>query len=344
MKANHTVIIAEAGVNHNGDLNIAKKLVDIAAEAGADYVKFQTYKASALVSKAATKAQYQIKNIGDVEQKSERQLDMLKKLELSEADHYELISHCKKRDIQFFSTAFDLGSLDFLKKLGLNLFKIPSGELTNLPYLEKIATLSDQIILSTGMSTMQEIGAAIEVIKKINPAVTISVLHCNTEYPTPYHDVNLRAMNSIGLKFDVAIGYSDHTLGIEVPIAAVALGAKIIEKHFTLSRTMSGPDHAASLEPRELSEMVRAIRNIESALGSKQKSPSTSEFKNIAIARKSVHLCVDKLAGEELKASDFEMLRPGDGISPMCMNDLIGKKVNRNLLAGHKLIMEDIII
>lgn len=344
MKANHTVIIAEAGVNHNGDLNLAKKLVDVAAEAGADYVKFQTFKASALVSKAAAKADYQIKNMVDVEQKNERQFDMLKKLELSEADHYELISYCKKRNIQFFSTAFDLDSLDFLKKVGLTLFKIPSGELTNLPYLEKIASLSEQIILSTGMSTMQEIGSAIGVIKKINPAATISVLHCNTEYPTPYHDVNLRAMNAIGQKFDVAIGYSDHTLGIEVPIAAVALGATIIEKHFTLSREMLGPDHAASLEPGELSEMVKSIRNVENALGSEQKEPSASEIKNIAIARKSIHLRVDKSAGKELTAEDFEMLRPGDGISPMRMYDLIGKKINRNLPAGHKLIMEDIII
>lgn len=343
MKTNHTVIIAEAGVNHNGNLHLAKKLVDVAADAGADYVKFQTFKASALVSKTAAKADYQIKNIGDVDQKNEKQLDMLKKLELSEADHYELIAHCKKRNIQFFSTAFDLDSLEFLKKLGLILFKIPSGELTNLPYLEKIAALSEQIILSTGMSTMQEIGEAIEVIRKINPATTISVLHCNTEYPTPYHDVNLRAMNAIGRSFNVAIGYSDHTLGIEVPIAAVALGATIIEKHFTLSRKMSGPDHAASLEPRELSEMVRTIRNIENALGSEQKSPSASEIKNIVIARKSIHLCLDKSAGEELSAEDFEMLRPGDGISPMRMYELIGKKINRDLPAGHKLAMKDII-
>lgn len=344
MKVNHTVIIAEAGVNHNGDLNLAKKLVDVAAQAGADYVKFQTFKASALVSKVAAKADYQIKNISNVEQENEGQLEMLKKLELSEADHYELISYCKKKGIQFFSTAFDLDSLDFLKKIGFSQFKVPSGELTNLPYLEKIAAFSEKIILSTGMCTMQEIGEAIAVIRKINPAATISVLHCNTEYPTPYQDVNLLAMNAIGRKFNVDIGYSDHTLGIEVPIAAVALGASIIEKHFTLSREMPGPDHAASLEPGELSAMVRAIRNIESALGSKHKEPSPSEIKNISIARKSIHLRVDKLAGDELTQGDFEMLRPGDGISPMRMYDLIGKMINRNLPAGHKLIMGDIII
>lgn len=343
MKDNRIVIIAEAGVNHNGDINLAKKLVDVAAEAGADYVKFQTFKASSLVSEDAAKANYQIKNIDNDELKNETQLQMLKKLELSEFDHYELLSHCKKRNIKFFSTAFDLGSLDFLKKLGLSLFKIPSGELTNLPYLEKTASLSEQIIISTGMSTMQEIGAAIDVIKKINPKVNISVLHCNTEYPTPYQDVNLRAMNSIGREFNLAVGYSDHTLGIEVPIAAVALGAKIIEKHFTLSREMSGPDHAASLEPRELSEMVRAIRNIEYALGSEQKEPSPSEIKNLAISRKSIHLSVNKSAGEELCADDFVMLRPGNGISPMRMYELIGKKINRDLHAGYKLDFEDII-
>ena len=333
-----TLIIAEAGVNHNGDIETAKRLIDAAVTAGVDYVKFQTFKANKLVSKAAVKADYQSHNTGN---STESQLQMLQKLELSIADHYELIDYCKSKEIKFFSTAFDLDSLTFLKELGLRLFKIPSGELTNLPYLEKVALLAEEIILSTGMSTMQEIGEAIQVLREKSTS-KITVLHCNTEYPTPYQDVNLFAMLAIAKEFNVEIGYSDHTLGIDVPIAAVALGAKVIEKHFTLDRTLPGPDHAASLEPNELQAMVSAIRNVEAALGSEVKEPSSSELKNIAIARKSIHLANEKKAGEIILESDLEMLRPGDGISPMRMRDIIGKIAAVDLSAGQKLTIEDI--
>jgi len=336
---NKTIIIAEAGVNHNGDIDTAKKLVDAAAASGADYVKFQTFKASKLVSKSAQKASYQNINTGNVK---ENQLEMLEKLELSEADHYLLRDYCVEKGIKFFSTAFDLDSLDFLKKLGLKLFKVPSGEITNLPYLEKLASIADEVIISTGMSTMEEIGDAIAAVKKISN-VLITVLHCNTEYPTPFGDVNLRAMNAIMQKFNVPVGYSDHTLGIEVPIAAVTLGASVIEKHFTLDRTLPGPDHAASLEPGELKAMVKGIRNIEKALGSDIKEPSTSEFKNIAIARKSIHLGRSKHKGDLLAEEDMEMLRPGDGISPMQFRNLVGKTLLKDLPAGHKLSFNDLL-
>ena len=336
---NRTIIIAEAGVNHNGNLLLAKKLIDAAVEAGVDYVKFQTFNANLLVSKSAQKAEYQKVSA----QNEESQFDMLKKLELSWEDHLELIQYCKSNDIKFFSTAFDLASLDVLSKLGFQLFKIPSGEITNLPYLRKIAHLANEVILSTGMCTLEEIGEAIEVLKNGGiPLEKISVLHCNTEYPTPMKDVNLLAMNEIGLRFQVNVGYSDHTLGIEIPIAAVALGAKIIEKHFTLDRNMEGPDHQASLEPAELKAMVSAIRNIELALGSGLKTPSDSEKKNIAIARKSIHLKEAKKKGELLTEQDLEMLRPGDGISPMRMEELLGKICQRDLSAGNQLKIEDI--
>lgn len=333
-----TLIIAEAGVNHNGSIQTAKKLIDAAATAGVDYVKFQTFKANKLVSDKALKADYQNQNTGNLK---ETQLQMLQKLELSIADHYELISYCDSKHVKFFSTAFDLDSLDFLKELGLTLFKVPSGELTNLPYLERIAILADEIILSTGMSTMAEIGEAIKILKR-NSRAKITVLHCNTEYPTPYQDVNLMAMLAISEEFNVDIGYSDHTLGIEVPIAAVALGARVIEKHFTLDRSLPGPDHAASLEPIELIAMVSAIRNIENALGSSIKEPSPSELKNIAIARKSIHLAVAKKEGQIIQEKDLEMLRPGDGISPMKMREVIGKVIKADLPVGHKLNLEDI--
>lgn len=333
-----TLIIAEAGVNHNGDITLAKQLIDVAADAGVDYVKFQTFKASKLVSQKAKKADYQNENTGNA---NESQLQMLQKLELSEEDHHLLIAYSASKNVQFFSTAFDLDSLDFLKHLGLKLFKIPSGEITNLPYLEKVAKIAKEIIISTGMCTMEEIGEAIEVIKKISN-VRITVLHCNTEYPTPYHDVNLLAMNEIKNVFNVEIGYSDHTLGIEVPIAAVALGAKVIEKHFTLNRTLPGPDHAASLEPLELKNMVLAIRNIEKALGNGKKKPSNSEIKNISIARKSIHLAVPKAKGEIISEKDLEMLRPGDGISPMKMRMVIGKTVREDFPLGYKLDFKDL--
>jgi N,N'-diacetyllegionaminate synthase len=338
-KMNRTIIIAEAGVNHNGDIKIAKKLIDVAAEAGVDYVKFQTFKASKLVSNKAQKADYQIGNGGNSD---ESQLEMLQKLELSKADHYLLLDYCKQKKVNFFSTAFDLDSLDFLKEIGLKLFKIPSGEITNLPYLEKVAQIAEEIIISTGMSTLDEIEEAVVVLKGISNA-KITILHCNTEYPTPFSDVNLLAMNTIRNKFNVAVGYSDHTLGIEVPIAAVALGASVIEKHFTLDTTLPGPDHAASLEPEELKKMVINIRNIEKALGENIKKPSNSEMKNIAIARKSIHLKVGKSKGDIITLEDLEVLRPGDGISPMQIKSIIGKILLHDLPPGHKLLLSDFI-
>lgn len=335
-----TLIIAEAGVNHNGDINIAKKLIDAAADAGADYVKFQTFKATKLVSKIAVKADYQNQNTGD---SAESQFEMLKKLELSEQDHIELIDYCAIKGIKFLSTAFDLDSLNFLKKIGIRLFKIPSGEITNLPYIELVSKLADELIISTGMCTMEEIKDIVTVIRNLTD-VKVTILHCNTEYPTPYEDVNLLAMLEIGKVFNVEIGYSDHTLGIEIPIAAVALGAKIIEKHFTLDRALPGPDHAASLEPEELRQMVSSIRNVEIALGSEIKEPSPSENKNRTIARKSIHLAKSKVQGDIITAEDLDMIRPGDGISPMLMYNVIGKSIIHNLPAGHKLSLSDLSI
>jgi N,N'-diacetyllegionaminate synthase len=334
----HTIIIAEAGVNHNGSIVAAKKLVDVAVEAGVDYVKFQTFKAARLVSQHAVKAEYQTVNTGDGDNS---QLNMLKKLELSEQDHFELIDYCQSKGIKFLSTAFDMESLYFLQKLGLKLFKIPSGELTNLPFVKAISGMAEEIILSTGMSEMEEVREAITILRE-NGDAKITLLHCNTEYPTPFSDVNLLAMVSMKKEFNVETGYSDHTLGIEVPVAAVALGATVIEKHFTLDRTLPGPDHLASLEPGELKSMVKAIRNIEQALGSSDKKPSTSELRNRAIARKSIHLANAKKEGDILKESDLEMLRPGDGISPMKMAQIVGKKIAKDLDAGYKLTMEDL--
>jgi len=338
---NHTIIIAEAGVNHNGDLNKAFMLVDAAVAAGVDYVKFQTFKTENLVSSDAKKAEYQIEN---TQNSSDSQLEMLKKLELSENDHQELIKYCKHKGIQFFSTAFDLHSLQYLSDLELELVKIPSGEITNLPYLKLAAKLFKKVILSTGMATMQEIQNAVNVV--VNHGVlqnNITILHCNTEYPTPMQDVNLKAMLNIQKEMGTDIGYSDHTLGIEVPIAAVALGAKIIEKHFTLDRTMEGPDHAASLEPGELIAMVNAIRNIELVLsGSGVKAPSSSELKNITIARKSIHLNRNLTKNEVLTETDLIMLRPGDGISPMDIDIVLGKRITQDLSKGHKLSLADI--
>lgn len=335
-----TVIIAEAGVNHNGSLENAFKLVDVAAEAGVDYVKFQTFKADKLVSVNAKKAEYQIEN---TQNSTESQLEMLRKLEFSIEDHEKLIAYCKSKNIKFFSTAFDLDSLIYLSEIGLDMVKIPSGEITNLPYLRKAAELFSKVILSTGMSTMDDIKQAVEVFTQAGiEKESISILHCNTEYPTPMCDVNLKAMLHIKKVFNTAIGYSDHTLGIEVPIAAVALGATIIEKHYTLDKNLPGPDHVASLEPAELKAMVEGIRNIEFAIsGSGLKEPSISEMKNLAIARKSIHLNKDKRAGEIISAEDLEMLRPGDGISPMKMDELIGKIINQDLVAGHKLALND---
>jgi N,N'-diacetyllegionaminate synthase len=310
----------------------AMKLIDFAAEAGADIVKFQTFKTENLVSRAAKKAEYQKQNMAN--DKDDSQFNMLKRLELSHQDHLVLMEHCLKKNIQFLSTAFDMDSIDLLNELGMPLWKIPSGEITNLPYLEKIGTLGKEVILSSGMCTMQEIEDAIEVIVKAGtPKHKITVLHCNTQYPTPMQDVNLKAMLQIKEKTGVRIGYSDHTMGIEVPVAAVALGAEVIEKHFTLDKNMEGPDHKASLEPADLKLMVASIRNIEVALGEGIKAPSPSETKNMAIARKSIHLKHDLEAGYVLTANDLVMKRPGDGISPMKLHDITGKSLNTSLKA-----------
>ena len=335
------IIIAEAGVNHNGDINMAKKLIDAAVNAGVDYVKFQTFKADKLVSRDAKKADYQNKNIGD---NDGFQFDMLKKLELSHEDHVELMAYCNERNIKFFSTAFDVEGVHYLNGLGLQLFKVPSGEITNYPYLKAIAAYNKHVILSTGMCTIEEINDALSVLLTAGLSKKqISILHCNTEYPTPMKDVNLKAMVSIKEKFDVEVGYSDHTLGIEVPIAAVAMGAVIIEKHFTLDRTLPGPDHIASLEPAELKQMVMAIRNIELAIsGSGEKEPSESEVKNIAIARKSIHVNNGMTKGQIISNEDLIALRPGDGISPMQWNFIIGKKLKVDKNRFDKLLLTDL--
>lgn len=331
------LIIAEAGVNHNGNMVMAKQLIDAAADAGADYVKFQTFKTEKLVSVLAKKAEYQTQNTN-----SDSQFDMLKKLELSVEQHHELIAYCKQKNIKFLSTAFDLESIDLLNSLNIQLFKIPSGEITNLPYLEKIGFLNKDVIISTGMCVMSEIEDALEVlIKAGTDKKNISVLHCTTDYPTAMEDVNLRAMLNIQKQLGVPIGYSDHTLGIEIPIAAVAMGATIIEKHFTLDKTLPGPDHRASLEPNELKAMVTAIRNIEKALGSPEKQPSDTEKKNMLVARKSIHLSKNLQKDHILSETDLIMKRPGDGISPMLIKNVIGKKLNSNFEIEHKLMWED---
>ena len=327
---NRTLIIAEAGVNHNGDLEIAKQLIDAAADAGADFVKFQTFSADRLVTRDAAKADYQAKATDS----SETQYKMLKQLELTPQMHLVLIEHCKSRNIQFFSTAFDIESVNFLLGLGLTFFKIPSGEMTNLPYLRHIGGLNKTVILSTGMATMGDIEAAIDALMQAGmPREKITVLHCTTEYPTPMHDVNLKAMQSIQTAFGVKVGYSDHTQGIEIAIAAVAMGASVIEKHFTLDCNMPGPDHKASLEPAELKAMVAAIRNIEVALGDGIKKLTPSEAKNKPIARKSlVAKCAIK-SGEVFSVENITTKRPGTGISPMQWDDVIGRKASRDFLA-----------
>lgn len=321
---NKVVIIAEAGVNHNGDMTLAKKLIDVAVDAGVDYVKFQTFKSESLVSKEAPKANYQIENTHNA---SENQLQMLKKLELSHSQHEELIAYCNKKSISFFSTAFDLESLEYLYELGMKMVKIPSGEITNLPYLRKAASLFKEVIISSGMSTIHEISDALNVfIQSGISKQNITILHCNTEYPTPMHDVNLMAMLSIQNKFGVKVGYSDHTLGIEVPIAVVALGGQMIEKHFTLDKSLPGPDQLASLEPEELKAMVNAIRNIEFAIsGSGVKEPSNSERKNMVIARKSIVAKKAISKGEIFSEINITTKRPGNGISPMLWDKIIGQ-------------------
>lgn len=324
----HTLIIAEAGVNHNGSIQIAKKLVDAAVEAGVDIIKFQTFKADKLVSKDAKKAEYQKRNIGDG---NDSQYDMLKKLELSHKDHQTLIAYCKEKGIRFWSTAFDFDSIDYLHSLGLNLWKIPSGEITNYPFIRKIAKYRENIIMSTGMCVEEDIHKAINVLNEFGVGKDqITVLHCNTQYPTPFEDVNLKAMLTIKKDFDVDVGYSDHTRGIEVPIAAVALGASVIEKHFTLDRNLPGPDHKASLEPAELKVMVGAIRNIEKVLGDGEKKVTVSERANITVARKSIVAACPIKKGELLTEDNITVKRPGTGISPMRWNEVIGTAATKD--------------
>jgi len=321
-----TLIIAEAGVNHNGDINLAKRMIDAAAEAGVDYVKFQTFKAENLVQRKAKKAAYQIDNTDN----AGSQFSMLKKLELSNENHNILIEYCKLKNVKFLSTAFDFESMDFLKNK-LDFYKIPSGEITNLPYLEKVAKLGLSVVMSTGMANMQEVKEAFSVLVKNGlKKEDITILHCNTEYPTPMEDVNLTAMLSIERELGVKIGYSDHTLGIEIPIAAVAMGASVIEKHFTLDRNMDGPDHKASLEPSELTAMVTAIRNIELALGDGIKKPSKSEQKNILIARKSIVSISAIKIGDIFTEQNISVKRPGNGISAMKWYDVLGTIADKN--------------
>lgn len=326
---NKTIIIAEAGVNHNGSLDLAKQLVKKAFEAGVDYVKFQTFKSEKVVSKNAKKADYQIENTG---KKEESQLEMVKKLELSYDDHQVLIDYCHELGIKFFSTAFDFDSIEYLHSLGLGLWKIPSGEVTNYPFLKRIAAYNEKTILSTGMCDMEDVRAAVNALYKNGLSKeNLILLHCNTEYPTPFEDVNLKAMDALREEFGVEVGYSDHTKGIEVPIAAVALGATVIEKHFTLDRTLPGPDHKASLEPDELKAMVSAIRNIEQAVGGDgTKHVSESERKNIAIARKSIVAACDIKAGDVFTENNLTVKRPGSGISPMRWEEVLGMKAIRD--------------
>ena len=324
---NSTFIIAEAGVNHNGDINLAKKLIDVAVNSGANAVKFQTFKAENLVSIRAEKANYQ-KETTDV---SESQFEMIKKLELDLDTHKILLSYCNEKGIMFLSTPFDNDSTEMLDNLGLKIFKIPSGEITNLPYLRMIGALKKKVILSTGMSNLNEIEDALEVLVFAGTdKENITILHANTQYPTFMEDVNLRAMLTIGDRFEIDFGYSDHTLGIEIPIAAVAMGANVIEKHFTLDRTLEGPDHKASLEPDELKEMVRSIRNIERALGDGIKKCSKSEKPNMVVARKSIVANKKIEMGEILNENNLAIKRPGNGISPMLWDEILGQIANKD--------------
>jgi N,N'-diacetyllegionaminate synthase len=324
------LIIAEAGVNHNGDLDMAKRLIEAAAAAGADMVKFQTFSADRLATRDARKANYQT----GTTDAAESQHSMLKRLELSDEMHVALMKHCREHGIAFFSAGFDTQSVDYLNALGIEDIKIPSGELTNLPYLRHVGSLNRRVFLSTGMAGIGEIEAAVEALESAGtPRSHIIALHCNTEYPTPMEDVNLLAMRNIGKVLGVAVGYSDHTPGIEVPIAAAALGARVIEKHFTLDRSLPGPDHLASLEPQELAAMVRAIRNIEAALGDGIKRPSPSELKNRPIARKSLVAAVPIQAGERFSPANLSVKRPGHGISPMRWDEIVGRTAPRDFAA-----------
>lgn len=338
MEKNKVIIIAEAGVNHNGDIELAKRLIDVAAEACADYVKFQTYKTENLVTQTAEQASYQKENTGG----EETQFDMLKRLELKYEDHHVLKQYAKEKNIKFLSTAFDDDSIEFLFNLGIDFFKVPSGEITNYFYLHNIAKRGLPVVLSTGMCNMDDIRNAIKIlvengIKKEN----LTVLHCNTQYPSPVEDVNLKAMLAIQKEFDVAVGYSDHTAGLEVSIAAVALGARVIEKHFTLDRNLSGPDHKASLEPGELKRYVQQIRTTEKMMGNGIKEPSKSELPNIIHARKSIFTKTSLNKGHVLTIDDLAVKRPGDGISAADVMLVVGKKLTKNLTENQKLVKTD---
>ena len=324
---NHVIIIAEAGVNHNGNLELARRMVDEACRAGADYVKFQTAVPELVISSIAPKAEYQKETTG----KEQSQLEMCRAIHLPLTDYAGLADLCREKGIGFMSTPFDLVSIDTLAPLGMDYWKIPSGEITNLPYLRKIASKGGRVILSTGMSTLDEVARAVEILEKGGiPRADISLLHCNTQYPTPMDDVNLRAMETLRSLGCGRIGYSDHTVGIEVPIAAVAMGAQIIEKHFTLDKTMEGPDHRASLDPAELRAMVSAIRNIEKAVGNPEKRVCPSERANIEVARKSIVAARDITAGEIFTEENITVKRPGNGLSPMLWDDVIGQRAARD--------------
>lgn len=330
-------VIAEAGVNHNGSMDIAKQLIDAAAAAGADYVKFQTFKAEKLVTRTARKADYQTANTKDGDQ---GQFNMLKKLELSPEDHIELIAYTEQKNIRFLSTGFDEESVDELDELGIPLFKVPSGEITNKPYLQHIARKGKPVIISTGLSNLEEIKQALAiVINEGVPLEQITVLHCTTEYPAPFNEVNLRAMSTIAAACNVQVGYSDHTEGIEISLAAAAMGAVVIEKHFTLDRAMEGPDHKASLEPAELSALVTGIRKIEQALGDGVKKPAPSELKNKDVARKSIVASKNIKAGEIFSVHNITVKRPGTGISPMLWDEVIGKVSIKDFAADEQVTL-----
>ena len=333
---NKTLIIAEAGVNHNGDLEIARELVRRAAAAGADFIKFQTFQTARSISRHAPKADYQKQTTGA----SESQYEMVKRLELSEADHLALVDECRRAGIGFFSTAFDRDSHDLLIRLGIDRVKIPSGEITNLPLLRHLTREGLPVILSTGMATLGDIETALDIIQENGtPRDRVTLLHCTSEYPAPMHEVNLRAMVTLGKAFGTAIGYSDHTEGIEVPIAAVALGATVIEKHFTLDRSMAGPDHLASIDPPQLDAMVAAIRNIERALGDGVKRPTESERRNVRVARKSIVAARPIRAGEIFDEDNLDTKRPGTGISPLLWDSVMGRAATRDFDADEPIVL-----
>ena len=340
-RSDKVLVIAEAGVNHGGDLNQALKLVDVAVEAGADIVKFQSFDARSLATADANLAQYQHRSgVAGNGDGVGGQLALLESLQLGREDHLALIRHCTDRGIEFFSTAFDLDSLQLLADLGVRRFKIPSGEITNLPLIRRIASFGESVIVSTGMAELQEIGEAIESFEIAGlPKEKITLLHCTTEYPAPIQDVNLRAMGAMASRFDVTVGYSDHTDGVEVAIAAVALGAKVIEKHFTLDRNLPGPDHKASLEPADLKLMIKAIRKIESALGSDQKMCTPSEKKNVTLVRKSIVAATPIAEGEAFTEKNLTVKRPGTGLSPMLWDRLLGRRASRSFQTDERITL-----